>query len=216
MSPDVHRRSPLALAVLAVLCYAPLHPYRMQQLLKAWGKQDVVNLGQRATLYKVIERLAREGLVRVREVLRDGLRPERVVYEITDDGRAVVGDWIRSMVGAPSREYPEFPAGLSFAMLLGPEDALRHLERRRKDLEVELGRLAHGLAAAAGVPRVALLDTEYQQAVTEAQLRWVGSVVEDLRAGRLTWSEEQLRAAAQAADPTRDAPEAGPEPGGRR
>lgn len=215
MTPGVHRRSPLALAVLAVLCSEPLHPYGMQQLLKAWGKEYVVNLGQRATLYKVIERLNREGLVRVREVLRDGLRPERVVYEITDEGRQVGADWIRAMVGSPSREYPEFPAGVSFVMLLGPEDALRQLERRRQDLEAELARLAQGLAAA-GVPRVALLDSEYQRAVAEAELRWVVSVVEDLRAGRLTWSEEQLRAVAHADDPTRDEPQAGPLPGRRQ
>lgn len=202
MEQQGHRRSPLAMAVLAMLCYEPLHPYRMQQLLRQWGKDDVVNVGQRATLYKIIERLDREGLIAVREVLREGQRPERVVYEITAEGRRVVVEWIRAMVATPSPDFPEFPAGMSFAMLLGPEDVLAQLDRRREDLAGELARLSEGLAGAAGVPRVALLDSEYQQAVVGTQLRWVEGVIDDLRSGRLTWAEEQLLAAARASDQT--------------
>ncbi|HEU5003772.1 MAG TPA: PadR family transcriptional regulator [Actinomycetota bacterium] len=198
----MHRRSPLAMAALALLCYEPLHPYRMQQLLKQWGKGDVVNVGQRATLYKVIERLDREGLIAVREVLREGQRPERVVYEITAEGRRVVVEWVRAMVASPAPDFPEFPAGMSFVMLLGPDDALAQLECRRADLQAELDRQTEGLRGAVGVPRVALLDSEYQWAVTGTELRWVEGVVDDLRSGRLTWSEDQLRAAARAGEET--------------
>ena len=43
------RRSPLALAILDLLEDGPLHPYGMQQLIKQWGKDEVVNVGQRPT-----------------------------------------------------------------------------------------------------------------------------------------------------------------------
>jgi hypothetical protein len=39
-----------------------------------------------------------------------------------------------------------------------------------------------------------MLETEYLRAVTAAEVRWVRSVVDDLQAGRLTWSLETLRA----------------------
>jgi len=42
------KRSPLALAVLVLLHEAPMHPYRMQRLIKDRGKDQVINVGQRA------------------------------------------------------------------------------------------------------------------------------------------------------------------------
>jgi hypothetical protein len=37
------------------------------------------------------------------------------------------------------------------------------------------------------------LEEEYRTAVLQAELSWVRDVIEDLRAQRLTWSEEWLR-----------------------
>ena len=80
--------SPLGLAVLCLLYGGPLHPYRMQRLLKEWGKDQVINVGQRSSLYKTIGRLSESGLIAVRQTERDHQYPERTVYEITESGRA--------------------------------------------------------------------------------------------------------------------------------
>ena len=37
----------------ACLEVGPLHPYGMQRLIKLWGKDQVVNVGQRANLYRI-------------------------------------------------------------------------------------------------------------------------------------------------------------------
>lgn len=57
------KRSPTALAVLGMLMEEPLHPYRMQRLIKERGKDEVINVTQRASLYQTIQRLEREGLI---------------------------------------------------------------------------------------------------------------------------------------------------------
>lgn len=49
------RRSTLALVVLALLFEAPMHPYRMPQLIKKRGKDRVIFVGQRASPYKTID-----------------------------------------------------------------------------------------------------------------------------------------------------------------
>ncbi|MET8518196.1 hypothetical protein ABZV45_43845, partial [Streptomyces sp. NPDC005077] len=46
MNPSAPRSSPLALTVLALLHYKPLHPYGIQRLVKDWGKEQVVNVRQ--------------------------------------------------------------------------------------------------------------------------------------------------------------------------
>ena len=65
------KRSPMALAALAMLYEAPMHPYRMQQLIKERGKDEVINVSQRAGLYQTIRRLEREGLIASQGVSRD-------------------------------------------------------------------------------------------------------------------------------------------------
>jgi DNA-binding PadR family transcriptional regulator len=187
------RSSPLALTVLALLQYKPLHPYGIQRLIKQWGKDQVVNVGQRAGLYRTIERLHAADLITVRQTERDQLYPERTVYEITDAGRAVARHWLREMLSTPRQEFPEFPAALSHLLMLTPQEALEVLEERADLLTAALAQLDARLAEYQELPRVSLLETEYQRAVTTAELHWLRSVVEPLRTGRLSWSWEGMQ-----------------------
>src|SRR5919109_3089845 len=102
----VARRSPLALTVLGMLAGGPLHPYAIQRLMKAWGKDQVVNVGQRANLYKTIERLRAAGLIAVSKVERDQRFPERTVYELTEAGWETGRRWLTEMLATPRYEFP--------------------------------------------------------------------------------------------------------------
>jgi DNA-binding PadR family transcriptional regulator len=198
MTTSAPRSSPLALTVLALLHYKPLHPYGIQRLVKDWGKEQVVNVRQRASLYRTIERLNGDGLIAVRETGRDQQYPERTVYEVTDAGREIARAWLEEMLSAPKQEFPEFPAALSNLLLLTAEEMGDVLQRRADALAEQLDGLEGAMAAEAerGLPRITRLETEYLRAVTAAELEWVRTVVEDLRAGRLSWSKEQLDALA--------------------
>ncbi|WP_448954148.1 PadR family transcriptional regulator [Labrys neptuniae] len=203
------KRSPLALAVLALLIEAPMHPYRMQQLLKSRGKEEVINIRQRASLYQTIERLEREGLIAASGVERGEGRPDRTVYMVTPLGRTVALDWLRAMLAEPHNEFPEFPVAMSFLPLLSPEEAALLLEARLAALLAQEGKLKaeleHYLAL---LPRVVLLESQYMLAAVSAERAWVEGVVADLRSGALAWSLEEL--AKVAAEFEREAP---PRPG---
>jgi DNA-binding PadR family transcriptional regulator len=187
------RPSAPALTVLSLLNAAPLHPYGMQRLIKLWGKDQVVNIGQRANLYKTIKRLHEAGLIAVRQTERDQQYPERTVYELTDEGRRVGVEWLRDMLSTARNEFPEFPAALSFAMLLGPTDTRTALEQRERQVRERLAELGKELEGyEANLPRVTVLETEYQRAVLAAEADWLAAVVADLRSGKLTWSKEML------------------------
>jgi DNA-binding PadR family transcriptional regulator len=190
--------SPLALAVLSLLEMGPLHPYGLQRLIRLWGKDSVVNVGQRASLYKTIQRLEKAGLIAVRHTERDQRFPERTVYELTDDGRRQGREWLEDMLATPRNEFPRFPAALSFAMLLGPGDLLTMLERRGDALREQVAGLERELADYRHLPRVTLIESEYQRAVIAAELAWVEAVSEDLRTGELSWSAEELASLAAA------------------
>lgn len=188
------QRSPLALAVLILLYEAPMHPYRMQQLIKERGKDKVINVQRRGSLYQTISQLQRAGLITVRETARDEKFPERTVYALTDKGFQTARDWMRQILSTPGQEFPEFPAAVSFLAVLTPEDALHQLERREAALVDRITDIKTDIETSTiFLPRLFLLEEEYLQAVLEAELKWVRSIIDDLRAGRLTWNEEMMR-----------------------
>ena len=95
------------------------------------------------------------------------------------------------MLSTPRHEFPDFPAALSFTMVLGAEGTLAALERREERLAEDLDRIETGLITNAGtVPRVALIEDEYLRAITSAELDRVRSTIGDLRTGRLAWGDE--------------------------
>lgn len=195
------RRSPLAVAVLALLAEEPMHAYRMQQLIRHRHKDHVVNVAQRNSVYQTIDRLLRDGLVEVREVERDERRPERTVYQLTDTGDATLRAWLRDMLASPAREFPEFPVALSFLPAVPPDEVRRRLEDRIEALTTALAALAEVDADAADLPRLFLLDDEYRRAVLGAELDWIRGIVADLQAGRLAWDGEWLRDVAARMEP---------------
>jgi DNA-binding PadR family transcriptional regulator len=190
------KRSPLALAILGLLEDGPLHPYGMQQLIRRWGKDEVINVGQRATLYKMINRLCEAGLIKPAGTTRDHSYPERTSYELTEVGRETRQQWMSEVLSKPRNEFPEFPAGLSFLPLLTPESTRELLVTRRDKL---VQRLAERDALIAGVgfslPRATMLETEYLHVLTEAEVRWLDSVIAGLGDGSITWTARELQQA---------------------
>ncbi|MFB7107625.1 PadR family transcriptional regulator [Streptomyces sp. NPDC056190] len=193
------RSSPLGLTVLSLLHMQPLHPYGIQRLIKQWGKDQVVNVSQRASLYRTIDRLLDAELIAVRETSRDQQYPERTVYEATDAGRAATREWLREMLAAPRAEYPEFPAALSFTMMLLPQEVQADLTTRAAQVRAQLTELdtAAERARQMALPRITMLEDEYRRAVLTAELNWLDTVTSDLRTGALTWDYETLAALAR-------------------
>ena len=115
------------------------------------------------------------------------------MYEITEKGREIALEWMRAILSTLTREYPEFPAAMSFLPLLTPDDVTSQLELRAKAIESELRRIDDVLQEAQAVPRLFLLEMEYLRAIHAAELSWVSGIVGDLSAQRITWTEEWLR-----------------------
>lgn len=168
-----------------------MHPYRMQQLIKERNKEEVINVRQRASLYQTINQLLRAGLITFWETERQEGFPERTLYRLTDKGQETALIWLRDMLSTPAQEFPEFPAAVSLLPLITPEDALRQMEIREARLIEQKAHLDE--EGQTNLPRLYLLEAEYMQTVLEAELRWVRSVIADLRGGQLTWNQDWMR-----------------------
>jgi len=196
------KRSSLALAVLALLEEAPMHPYRMQQLITLHGKDKVINVSQRASLYSTIDRLARDGMIRVSEVERDGQRPERSVYEITDAGRATAYGWLTDMLSVPKRGFPDFYAALAHAPILTPGTLRKLLAGRRNLVAAEVAGLRDEITRSSTfLPSIVLLDAELMCRTRSTELEFIDDVLAQLDSGAMTWSRESLAALTLANEP---------------
>src|SRR3954469_10996469 len=131
------RNNPLALAVLALLWERPMHPYEMSMTLWERRKDESVKLNFGA-LFSVVHPLVKHGLIEAASTERDGNRPTRTVYRITDAGATEAIDWLTDLVRTPAKEFPQFEAALSFLPLLGPDDVVRLLRLRQTTLERSL------------------------------------------------------------------------------
>ncbi len=185
------KRSPLAMVLLALLVEAPMHPYRMQQVIKERGQDQLVNVAQRNSVYQALDRLVRDGLARPAGTAREGGRPERTVYEITAEGEATLRRWLAHMVTTPAREFPEFPAALAFLAKLPPAEVRALLGERITAQEQRLAAVEG--QAPPGMPRLFLIEDEYRAAMLRAELDWLRVVVDDLATGRFTWDEQLIQ-----------------------
>ncbi|WP_037345133.1 PadR family transcriptional regulator [Sciscionella sediminilitoris] len=204
------QRSGLALAVLALLFERPMHPYLMQQHIKERGKDLVVNVGQRSQLYKTIDRLQAEKLVRVAKVERSAAGQERTLYEITDEGRKLTVTWTYDMLASPRRDFPEFTAGLAYLPVLTTDQTIGALEKRLSAVRAEAGELEKGMAEADFLPRLFVIESEYMLAHLRTDIEWIEALLAELRAGTFTWDLAQLEDWAKEAFPEafeKEAPE---------
>ncbi len=187
-------KTPLALAVLNLLNERSMHPYEMQQMMRERGHDQVIKL-KGGSLYGTIERLAAAGLIEPLETSREGRRPERTVYAITEAGGDELMIWLRELLSEPAHEYPWFGAALAFMAAVPPEEALRLLERRSMILEAEVAAADSMLQnmERSGLPRLFGVESEYIQAMHRAELAWVRQIIDDMNSGKLEWPEEALQ-----------------------
>ena len=180
-------RDLVALAALALLFEQPLHPYGIQQLIRERHK-DFAD-GKPRALYHAVERLAKEGLIQPVETVREGRRPERTVYRVTDAGRDELEAWLTYLLATPG-EPAVLAAALSLLLCISSEEARRALSSRA--VVAELNMTAFETVDAAlrgkfGLPRHTLIEHEFQMALARAELEWVRGFVAELESGRIAW-----------------------------
>ncbi|MEV6969385.1 PadR family transcriptional regulator [Hamadaea sp. NPDC051192] len=191
----------LGLAILANLLAKPMHPYELATELRERGKDQDMPI-KWGSLYTVVGNLEKHGFIRAVQSERQGLRPERTIYEITDAGRAELTDWMREIVGVAEREIPRFEAGLSLIGVLAPDEVIALLEQRLASLDDQLATAKANLDSTP-VPRIFLLEAEYDLAVRRAEADWIRGLLGELRDGTIPGAQQWREWHESGADPSR-------------
>lgn len=181
--------SPLAVSALALLAEREMHPYEMYQLMLTRREDRVVKVSA-GSLYRAVERLARDGHIAEAGVEREGNRPERTVYAITAAGRAALGASIKRMLRTYVNEFPEFPVAIGEAHNLPVDEVAAMLDERRASIAEWIAFLdsADAAIAAKGVARHYVLNLDYTRAMLTAEDAWIAATIAELRSGELEWT----------------------------
>lgn len=178
----------LGLAVLSYLTRQPMHPYQLGRTLRDHGDARSINFNQ-GSLYMVVRQLAKAGFIVEQETTRDGQRPERTVYALTDAGRHELRDWLRELVEEPQHEYPHFVAALSLIAALPPSEVVELLGgrlRRLAEQRTEIRDLIdHTLAQ--GVHPLFLVEEDYRLALLDAEATFVEQFIERINHPETGW-----------------------------
>ncbi len=185
-----NRSNHLALAVLVCLSERPMHPYEVATTLRQRVKERSVRLNFGA-LYRVVESLAKRGLIEPKEVGRAGRMPERTIYQLTDAGRIESHDWLAELLSTPTIEYPQFVAGLSFLAALPPQQVVDLLKVRLTRLALEEAQAGaiRELVQKHGLPRLLWAEEEYRDRLRAAEIDYVRSLLRDIESGDLEGAE---------------------------
>ncbi|MFF7291256.1 PadR family transcriptional regulator [Microbacterium sp. NPDC008134] len=187
MKDPIDTLTPMGVMVLALLREGDMHPYEMVRLLRARHDDRLLTITN-GTLYHTVARLQKTGLIDEIGIDRDGNRPERTTYTLTDAGRDTVIAWVRRELPCVDRET-DFRIALAESHNLERDDVTALL-RERRDALVEAHTMHRdGLAKAhaKGVPPQVLVEVERQEALLDAELRWLDTLLTRLDGDELRW-----------------------------
>jgi len=165
-----------------------MHPYELSRTLRDNGDARSIKFNH-GSLYMVVQQLAKAGFIAEQETSREGQRPERTVYAITDAGRREVRDWLSELIGQPDHEYPHFVAALSLVAALPPSEVVPLLQHR---LEALAGQRAEIQAMIddsldQGVPELFLVEEEYRLALLDAESSFVTKFIGQITDPETGW-----------------------------
>src|SRR3984957_13809972 len=156
-------RTPVALSVLNLLNERPMHPYEMRTRMRERGHDRAFKIRE-SSVYGTVTRLAERGFIEPVDVNREGRRPERTVYAITEAGRDELLVWMCTLAAFQQRAA-RLEADISSS------DAYRRAF----------------VADMPGFVRIFGIEEEYTQAMRRAELAWLRATLAELRGGSFPW-----------------------------
>src|SRR5271165_3713666 len=190
----------LGISVLALLRERPMHGYEMFQTLVQRHADRIVKV-RPGSLYHVVDRLTEEKLIRRTATTRDGRRPERAIYEITDAGAEALAERVRELIARPVHEFPQFVVALAEVETLGEDAAANAVDDRVGALEARAAEIM-ALRDAGVTPGGYLVALDYLLATMQAELLWLREFAGSVRSGQLerrqaasgskVWSQDEV------------------------
>ena len=178
------RSAALELAVLGILAERPLHGYELRKhLVESVGLFETLSFG---VLYPALQRLVAQGWITETDSKTNYPRRNRIVYALTDAGRAQL-DATVSASSTTASDDAEFAVRITLFGRTAATTRLRVLEERRGRLQRRVEQLQDNLAKRR--ERLDAYTLELQQHgldALEREVAWLGDMISREQSGEFT------------------------------
>lgn len=171
------------LSLLGLLLWGPRSGYDLHRIQQAHGElyADL----RKGNVYYLLSRLADEGYLDVQtEPGARGRRGERLIYSLTDQGRARFDELLRQVLRAPEPLYSSVGAAAVYLDQMPVSEAIDLLEQRRRSTEARRDQVAAACEARRAQPLV-VTALDHLLSLIDADLAWTERVLHQLRAGEV-------------------------------
>lgn len=185
------------MTLLAFLWFRPMHGYEIRRHIEEQKRDRWADI-QYGSIYQGLRQLAKEGLVEEAGTEREGNRPPRTVYRITEVGREELLRSLRQMWAEPTFSARPMDVALSFVWLLPFEEVERLLEERLGRLD-EISReldeaQEQAVSPDPGIGAMVSDLFDHSRRLLAVEREWTENVLSRLRDGAYEIREETRRA----------------------
>ena len=177
------------LIILGLLREKPYYGYELERSMKERYMDEWTQVAF-GSIYHALRQMTQEGLVQPEATERDGNRPSRTVYSVTDEGRREFTRLLREAWQAPATMSPELMRLCILIMhVRTPYEITTHLTRRATTLIKSIEHLRHvgQEVSAKGAPWTAQYIVSYDIGLWQKSLEWIQGLLEEIQSGRITW-----------------------------
>jgi DNA-binding PadR family transcriptional regulator len=160
------------LLLLGLLRLQPMYGYELHQIIQAHG--ELYSDLKKANLYYLLERLAKEGYLRVQiEPGTRGARGERLIYEITDQGRKRFDELLREVMLNYEPVHIGVETAVIFLAQVAPAEAIALFIKRREVVSEHRAKVAAQLGTMQSGGPMMQIASDHLLSLIDAELAWI-------------------------------------------
>jgi DNA-binding PadR family transcriptional regulator len=169
------------LAVLSLVVEQPRHGYEIEQVIHERGMRDWTEVGF-SSIYFLLKKLEKAGLVESRNEAASGRGPARKVYRATPAGIKAHHQGVFEALSMPRYLYPPFQLGLANLPSLRRVDALNALQQYRKGLIERRDVIRQKWESQKPLPYFVDAMFDNSLALLQAELDWIEKFIQRVEA----------------------------------
>ena len=172
------------LAILSLVAEKPRHGYDIEHIIEQRGMREWTDIGF-SSIYYVLNKLEKEGMIESQLHQPDGRGPARKVYSITPGGEAAHIEGVLEILSAPRSGISPFLLGLSNLPFIPLQQLLSALNSYAVQLEGRLKHLREKAEEQRPLTPYVEAMFDYSQTLIAAELNWIRKFIHQVEIERV-------------------------------
>ena len=167
------------LAIITLIAEQPRHGYEIEQVIEARGMREWTEIGF-SSIYYLLKKLEKDGLIEARTELAAGRGPARKVYHITPAGVAALQAALLEALAVPQPHHSGFSLAIGNLPAVPSVEAVAALRRHQETLTGQLVRVEARWEEQKPLPYFVDALFDYSVAMIEAQKIWLEKFIVEM------------------------------------